>query len=501
MTEFSPRFRGPSLPKLNLLPASHFLQQQQPPQQQPVQQHPFDASDEHDHKDMEMDMSLTFESSPLVDTQTNHQSKTFVSAHPSPEVSDESDSERTLPTALHHNESPGVSRSPTQAQRSSLDQQRQQDKRRLAEHRREQIQNEHSLSHHILLAPIPVPKSTRTPPHSPLYASSSSLGAGHRASFSSLMQTPPGSASTVPSMPCSDPILVEALIRREVRPERISSHATERAYFWPLGKLSEFSFSDRFVRSRIFEINDNNPALVVADTNKTTKDIGISNLSTAKEGEQDNESSGSHMALSMSANTDPTVEAAAAIIVANTRQGTTISATAASHDIGSASTSASAATPGPGKSSWRLRLYPHGRGDRHRDSEFIGLYLQQEGGAGAAAAAMNRRSSGVADLSAIPSPTHSRGSISSRRSISSSSGLPVVRRHVTLFIATENGDCLAKQDLVQWFSGGEGGLGFPRMISRKAVQEAVRAIHWNDDDEEEEEREIGIVAGVIFHEL
>jgi len=35
----------------------------------------------------------------------------------------------------------------------------------------------------------------------------------------------------------------------------------------------------------------------------------------------------------------------------------------------------------------------------------------------------------------------------------------MVKRHVTLFIATEDGTCLAKQDLVEWFSGSEGGLG------------------------------------------
>ncbi|GJJ76709.1 hypothetical protein EMPS_09068 [Entomortierella parvispora] len=476
MTEFSQRFRGSSLPKLNLLPASHFLQQQQQQQQaSQQQQHPFDSSD----KDLEMDMSLTFESSPLVDQQP--QSKTFVSAHPSPEVSDESDSEQV--PAAHENPS-------RSSQRSNLDQPplpQDLGKRRLAEHHREQIQNERSLSQHILLAPIPVPKSTRTPPHSPLHASGS-----HRASFSSTMHTPPGSASTVPSMPCSDPVAVEALIRREVHPN-MASHTTDKAHFWPLGKLSEFSFSDRFVRSRIFEFKESQSQPQQSATVVPSGHKGV-----------DNEDY--HMVSSLPVTntnaTDPATEAAAAIIVANTRQGAAPRPPSMHNGSYSSSAGIGAHAAAPGSSSWRLRLYPHGRGDRHRDSEYIGLYLQQEGGANAA---INRRGSVAIDFSTLSSdngslPSPMRGSFSSRRSISGSSGLPVVRRHVTLFLATENGDCLAKQDLVQWFSGYEGGLGFPRMVSRKAVQDAVRALRSVDDDDEEE-YEVGIVAGVIFHDL
>lgn len=80
--------------------------------------------------------------------------------------------------------------------------------------------------------------------------------------------------------------------------------------------------------------------------------------------------------------------------------------------------------------------------------------------------------------------------------------LPMTRRHVTLFIATEAGDCIAKQDLVEWFSGSEGGLGFPRIVLRKTVLDAVKKQAMTfDDDEEEEEGEMNIVAGVIFHDL
>ncbi|KAG0306821.1 hypothetical protein BGZ98_001619 [Dissophora globulifera] len=91
-------------------------------------------------------------------------------------------------------------------------------------------------------------------------------------------------------------------------------------------------------------------------------------------------------------------------------------------------------------------------------------------------------------------------SSSPRRSVSGASSLPLVRRHVTLFVATESGVCLAKQDLIEWFSGSEGGLGFPRMISRKVIQDAVKASSAIDFDDEGDS-ELEIVAGVIFHEL
>jgi hypothetical protein len=75
----------------------------------------------------------------------------------------------------------------------------------------------------------------------------------------------------------------------------------------------------------------------------------------------------------------------------------------------------------------------------------------------------------------------------------------MTRRHVTLFVATEAGECIAKQDLVEWFSGSEGGLGFPRIVLRKTVLDAVKKQSMTFD--EEEEGEMNIVAGVIFHDL
>ncbi|KAF9958438.1 hypothetical protein BGZ72_000357 [Mortierella alpina] len=441
MTDFAQdrpalRSRGPSLPKLNLLPASHFLQRHPHPTKS---QHPLDANNDNDIDiDMEMDFDTTVASSDNAQNDLASASRPFLSAHPSPEVSDDSDSDRER--SLGRNATEANPQTPAQHSVRFDDAsavhstKREQGRLRVEEHLREQAQSELSLSHHLFLAPIPIPQA-RTPPHSPHYHS------GKRSSFS--MQTPPGSASSVMPVPCSDSNAVDALIREQVHANSLS-HSTDKAFFWHVGKLSDFSFSDRFVRSRVFEVTDASPP---AD----------------KE----------HMVTN----------AAAAVSAAETR----VSAT------------------NQQKSTWRLRLYPHGRGDRHRDSEYVGLYLQQEVAGGAALA---RRGSAIpaavsapAFSSSAPMPFTSRGSISptSRRSISGASSLPVVRRHVTLFIATENGDCLAKQDLVEWFSGSEGGLGFPRIVSRKGVHDAVKSSSIVDD--EEEESEIGIVAGVIFHDL
>lgn len=391
--------------KLNLLPASHFLQQQ----------HPLDA----DKPDFDLDMDMDFDTAPVSDAQ--HDSSTamrpFVSAHPSPDMSDESDSERHpgqgVEDAAPQTEDDAFTSSATVATvpvpPSTKQYEHEQGRRR------SHFPSESPLSHHLFLAPVPIPSS----PHQ-----------RKQSSFS--MNTPPGSATSVPAAPCSDAAAVDALIRQNVRANMLS-HETDNAFFWHLGKLSEFSFSDRFVRSRVFDIKNS------------------------------------------SAEADATMTATDAV------QGTE-------------------ASP-QGTSSWRLRLYPHGRGDRHRDSEYVGLYLQQESGR----PLHNRRGSAAVVADSVLTPFSSsvpaafmRGSISSspRRSISGAS-LPVVRRHVTLFIATEDGTCLAKQDLVEWFSGSEGGLGFPRIVPRQTVLDAVKGPSLIDDDEEE--TELGIVAGVIFH--
>ncbi|KAI8602125.1 hypothetical protein EDD21DRAFT_372700 [Dissophora ornata] len=425
MTDFAQdrqalRSRGPSLPKLNLLPSSHFLQQQL--QQQ--SQHPFDAAKPND-ADFELDMDMDFDTAPSHDPQMEVSgiSRPFVSAHPSPDVSDESDSEHGLGQGPDESDAQQLatelaSSAPALSSDHGLN------KRRPS---RGQSLHEPSLSHHLFLAPVPIP-SSRTPPHSPHFRRKQS-------SFS--MSTPPGSATSVLPAPCTDSATLDAIIREHVHSNMVT-HATDKGFFWHLGKLSEFSFSDRFVRSRIFETKDSvttpDPAQAVA------------------------------------------IEGPKSPISANQQ----------------------------GKSSWRLRLYPHGRGDRHRDSEYVGLYLQQEG----VRPIMNRRSSAISTVagelafsSSAPTPFFPRGSISSspRKSISGASSLPMVRRHVTLFIATENGDCLAKQDLIEWFSGSEGGLGFPRLVSRKVVQDAVKSSSIIDD--EEEDNDLSIVAGVIFHEL
>ncbi|KAG0004916.1 hypothetical protein BGZ65_012406 [Modicella reniformis] len=288
--------------------------------------------------------------------------------------------------------------------------------------RRSQIPSESPLSHHLFLTPV-LPLS-RTPPHSPFQ---------HRKQASFSMNTPPSSASSVYPAPYSDAAAVDALVREHVRVNMLT-HSTDTAFFWHLGKLSEFSFSDRFVRSRVFEIKKNTAE---ADSN-TTEEKTLS----------------------------------------ETTEGTEATRPPANPQ---------------GTSSWRLRLYPV----RPR------YLLDPSDGA---RLSLNRRSSAViTEASVAPFsssvPTTSfmtRGFISSspRRSISGASSLPMVKRHVTLFIATENGDCLAKQDLIEWFSGSEGGLGFPRIVSRKTVLDAVKSSSMTNDDEESE---LGIVAGVIFH--
>ncbi|KAF9172079.1 hypothetical protein BGX21_009023 [Mortierella sp. AD011] len=422
MTDFAQdhsalRSRGPSLPKLNLLPDSQYLQHYS------QAQHPFDTTSKPGNNDfdIDMDMDMDFDTTPVSNSQNDASatSKPFVSAHPSPDTSDESDCEQTqadeTSSSADHADS-AIAIPATSAQKQL--------QRERAEH--QHIQSESPLSHHLFLTPVPIPKSSRTPPHSPLN--------NYRQHSSFSTSTPPGSASSVLPAPCSDSATVDALIREHVHPNMVS-HATDKAFFWHVGKLSEFSFSDRFVRSRMFEIKDTTSASIHGSVEPTDKSV-------------------------------PTSQQAA--------------------------------------NSWRLRLYPHGRGDRHRDSEYVGLYLQQD----AVRTIMNRRSSTALTTlpiegfsSSAPTPFIGRGSFSPnpRRSISGASSLPSVRRHVTLFLATENGDCLAKQDLIEWFSGSEGGLGFPRMVSRKTVQDAVKDVFINNDDEEE--CELGIVAGVIFHDL
>ncbi|KAF9107917.1 hypothetical protein BGX29_004277 [Mortierella sp. GBA35] len=462
MTDFaqerpSLRSRGASNLKLNLMSSSHFM----------PQQHPLDTGLDDRDMDIDLDEMVGYDTSlPSVPSLTKSSSNNnmnnnkdssdsvpFVSAHPSPDVSDESDSERErrhgglglglLGSKPNNKDESIVHAATTTSSSVSMSVTPPvpvSHKKRVSHHA---VNDQDALSYHLLLSPIPIPQQSharRTPPQSPLNSFSNSHSHSFKRSSFSSMQTPPGSATAAFPVPCSDPVEVEALIRENVQ-AHMRSHATDKAYFWSLGKLSEFSFSDRFVRSPVFDIKE------------------------------------------------------------------TASAAPASTEPSSLTTDA--ASQAPNKSIWRLRLYPHGRGDRHRDSEYIGLYLQQE----STGPAINRRGSAIphspatnaaaAFSSSVPAPFSSRSSISSgsRRSVSGMS-LPMTRRHVTLFLATEAGDCLAKQDLVEWFSGSEGGLGFPRFALRKTVLDAVKKDSlFFDDEEEEDEGEMNIVAGVIFHEL
>ncbi|KAF8935137.1 hypothetical protein BGZ47_010054 [Haplosporangium gracile] len=483
MTDFAQerpplRSRGASHLKLNLL----------------QQQHPLDMGLDDRDMDIDLDEMVGYDTSlPSVHSLSKNAASTttesvvpFVSAHPSPEVSDESDGERERGLSLSSSkDDPSSSmaindRRQVQAISSTplssavpvpvavpVALSKNKSSGRRSSHLHHQTPDaEEELSFHLLLSPIPIPQqqrhsrshhARRTPPQSPLNSFSNSLSF-KRSSFSSMsMHTPPGSATTAFPVPCSDSALVDELIRNNVR-QHMKSHAIEKAYFWSLGKLSEFSFSDRFVRSPVFDIKDTAPAAGLATPTTVTN----SNNSGAS-----------------SIPTDSVLQSQAE----------------------------------PAKSSWRLRLYPHGRGDRHRDSEYVGLYLQQEN----TGPVINRRSSAIPGANAInaataaatfsssvPAPFTSRSSVSagSRRSVSGMS-LPMTRRHVTLFVATEAGDCIAKQDLVEWFSGSEGGLGFPRFVLRKSVLDAVKkqAMTFDDDEDDEEKGEMNIVAGVIFHDL
>lgn len=420
------RFRGPAMPKLHL-PTSNIFGV-----------HPSSSSTDH-----QSGAAVIPESA----------SRPFISAHPSPEFSD-SDDERDIHMDLdnQHPLGPLDSYASSVPSYSSHSFRKQEvhglEKKRLEEHYHEQAQNELAVSHHLLLAPIPIPQShtLRSPPHSPMN--------GKRGSFSMFNHPSPVNASV--AMPVSDPAAVDKLIREHVQGNP-SSHTTSNAHFWHLGKLSEFSFSDRFVRSRVFAMqdNDNTNGRVPPTDDKEYHMVSSLSVTTTSDNNNNN---------NINTHTDET------------------------------------RVSSPSTTSWRLRLYPHGRGDRRRDSEYVGLYLQQDA---TEAMAIRRKSDALCLSASLPTPFSSRGSVSSgsRRSTSGAI-LPLVRRHVTLFIATENGDCIAKQDLVEWFSGSEGGLGFPRMVSRKAVQDAVKDSDMDlYDDDELVTPELGIVAGVIFHDI
>lgn len=218
------------MPMLNLLPASHFLQQQHPLDDKPTGA---------EYDDMDMDFDTVVSDAPH---ESSAAMRPFVSAHPSPDMSDESDSEPSLGQGLEDSHAPqtekdNFSSSATVATVPVPPLAKQYEH----EQDRSQFPSESPLSHHIFLAPVPIP-SSRSSTH-------------HRKQSSFSMNTPPGSASSVPSAPCSNAAAVDALIREHVRANMLS-HTTDNAFFWHLGNLSEFSFSDRFVRSRVFEIKN-----------------------------------------------------------------------------------------------------------------------------------------------------------------------------------------------------------------------------------------------------
>ncbi|KAK3820608.1 MAG: hypothetical protein JOS17DRAFT_351389 [Linnemannia elongata] len=283
MTDFaqerpSIRSRGASQLKLNLL----------------QQQHPLDMGFDDRDMDIDLDGMVGYDTSlPSVPSLSKNATSTttesvvpFVSAHPSPEVSDESDGERERGLNLSSKDDPSISdRRQAQAPSSSSSSampapvavpvavNKNKSSGRRGSHMHHHAPDaEEELSFHLLLSPIPIPQqhhhsrshhARRTPPQSPLSSFSNSHSHSHsfkRSSFSSMSsQTPPGSATAAFPVPCSDSALVDELIRNNVR-QHMRSHATEKAYFWSLGKLSEFSFSDRFVRSPVFDIKDTAPA-------------------------------------------------------------------------------------------------------------------------------------------------------------------------------------------------------------------------------------------------
>lgn len=310
MTEFaqerpsSLRSRGASHLKLNLL----------------QQQHPLDVAVDDRDMDIDLDEMVGYDTSlPSVHSLSKNtasatapESAPFVSAHPSPEMSDDSDGERERGLNLSSKGDPSLSmtindRRQGQAQASSSlssssaalvapvavpiavahsSKNKSRGRRSVHLHPDE----EEELSFHLLLSPIPIPQqqhsrshhARRTPPQSPLNSFTNSHSF-KRSSFSSSMSmhTPPGSATSAFPVPCSDSALVDELIRNNVR-QHMRSHATEKAYFWALGKLSEFSFSDRFVRSPVFHIKDTSvPAAgLAAPTSATTNNSEASSIPT-----------------------------------------------------------------------------------------------------------------------------------------------------------------------------------------------------------------------------
>ncbi|KAF9424696.1 hypothetical protein BGZ94_007954 [Podila epigama] len=461
MTDISPattsglsqRFRGTALPKLHL-PSSNIFGL---------------SSGHHQH----VDATASSESAAAP--------RPFISAHPSPEFSDESsDSDHDIHIDLdiyaQHPLGPLDSSNASVPGNDFIQDITGRTKKRSDE--QQLPYDELDVSHHLLLAPIPIPQS-RTPPHSPM----NSIKRGSLSTFN------PSSVTSAPSVPISDAAYVDRIIREQVQANK-ASHSTKNAYFWSLGKLSEFTFSDRFVRSRVFSMQD-------METNNKNENSASSHFALANAADNQN-----HMVPSLSGSTVSTISPNNALNATATSGETMMSQdtleVSPSQQAHVTSSNTQSTT-----SSWRLRLYPHGRGDRRRDSEYVGLYLQQDA---TEAMAIRRKSDALSTDSSLPGPLSGRGSFStsSRRSVSGLV-LPLVRRHVTLFIATENGDCIAKQDLVEWFSGSEGGLGFPRMVSRKAVLDAVRRVSdhgmLDSDDDEMVVPELDIVAGVIFHDL
>ncbi|KAF9978914.1 hypothetical protein BGZ73_008419 [Actinomortierella ambigua] len=332
--------------------------------------------------------------------------------------------------------------------------------------RQDSLESGRSFAEHLLMAtPTPIPISRPRGSHASGSPTTSPQSMGKRFSHSHSLhahhQTPPTfQASSVMeasalSAAFASHIDVDSVIQDEIVAHRGLSHSTPFGYFWNVGKLSEFTFSDRFVRSNVFDIPER-PCLFPSENNSLDGSVPDS----PKLEDQDDDCN------PVFDDQDTQVVDSLSVNDRRVHKHHHLHATGL-HDDSSSGVN----------SSWRLRLYPHGRGDRYRESDHIGLYLHL-------------------DYPTLAKMSPSEFTPSSGRRLSWAGRATADRYRVSLFLATTDGTVIARKDFIETFSGTgpAPGLGFPRFASRKSVEEAVRVY----SEVEEDYIETDLIVGALF---
>ncbi|KAG0231847.1 hypothetical protein BGW42_008596 [Actinomortierella wolfii] len=326
--------------------------------------------------------------------------------------------------------------------------------------RQDSLESGHTFAEHLLMAtPTPIPISRPRGMHSSGSPTTSPQSMGKRFSHShSSLHAPHQMASSFHassvmeasalSAAYASQVDIDGLIQDEIVAHRGSSHSTPFGYFWNVGKLSEFTFSDRFVRSNVFDIPER-PCLFPSENNSLDGSVPDS----PKLEDQDDDCS-------------PVFDDQ------DTQVVDSLSVNDRRHKHQQMDDS-----PCGTNTSWRLRLYPHGRGDRYRESDHIGLYLHL-------------------DFPTLAKMSPSEFTPSSGRRMSWAGRMTADRYRVSLFLATTEGTVIARKDFIETFSGTgpTPGLGFPKFASRKAVEDAVRIF----SEAEEDFVETDLIAGALF---